>query len=284
MQDSGTEAERAGQTGALSAEERLLYDRQLRVWGADAQAKLKDANLLVLGACGRNASADIAGEVLKNVTLSGVGTITLCLYSEEDGARNIRHGGVEAEGHEKHRQDTPTTITSNSSGDGISLLEGMYRWSQTSEPPGIIPNEETVAMEGQKLIVALRDMNPLVNVEVLSNYSHGDELSLFDSSFLSNYQCVLILRKQFSFNFVKKMSKACRASKISCYMGEVRGEHGYFISDLGKHSFKEDQEDKKGAEIVVEYPPMEAVLEVPRSSLPRRAPQIASALKGMKSK
>ena len=137
-----------------------------------------------------------------------------------------------------------------------------------------------VDSEADRLMMALRDMNPLVDVRLVTHESCSRD-KVFEHSFLSKFQSVLIFRKQFSFKFVRALSKACRQCKVSCYVGEVRGEHGYFVSDLGQHRFKEDNPDKKGPEIVVEYPPIEAVLEIPKDSLPRRAPQIASALKGI---
>lgn len=55
----------------LSAEERAIYDRQLRVWGLDAQRRLREGRVLLVGCNG------LATEIAKNIVLSGVGHLTL---------------------------------------------------------------------------------------------------------------------------------------------------------------------------------------------------------------
>ncbi|PSS07657.1 SUMO-activating enzyme subunit 1A like [Actinidia chinensis var. chinensis] len=55
----------------LTEQETALYDRQIRVWGADAQRRLSKAHILVSGLKGTVA------EFCKNVVLAGVGSLTL---------------------------------------------------------------------------------------------------------------------------------------------------------------------------------------------------------------
>ena len=52
-------------------EQKVRYDRQVRLWGADAQSCLIQSSILCLGVTGATA------ELLKNLTLSGVGQITI---------------------------------------------------------------------------------------------------------------------------------------------------------------------------------------------------------------
>lgn len=47
------------------------YDRQLRLWGADAQKRLSEARVCLLGA------GPVGTEALKNLVLPGVGHITI---------------------------------------------------------------------------------------------------------------------------------------------------------------------------------------------------------------
>lgn len=56
---------------AISEDEAALYDRQIRLWGVSAQKKLRNANILMAGING------IGSEVVKNIVLSGVNSITL---------------------------------------------------------------------------------------------------------------------------------------------------------------------------------------------------------------
>ncbi|XP_038893688.1 SUMO-activating enzyme subunit 1B-1-like isoform X2 [Benincasa hispida] len=55
----------------LTEQETQLYDRQIRVWGADAQRRLSKAHVLVCGMKGAVA------EFCKNVVLAGIGSLTL---------------------------------------------------------------------------------------------------------------------------------------------------------------------------------------------------------------
>ncbi|KAL6890155.1 hypothetical protein ACP4OV_008918 [Aristida adscensionis] len=55
----------------LTAQETALYDRQIRVWGVDAQKRLSKAHVLV---CGVNGTTT---EFCKNIVLAGVGSLSL---------------------------------------------------------------------------------------------------------------------------------------------------------------------------------------------------------------
>lgn len=55
----------------LTEQETALYDRQIRVWGADAQRRLSKSHILVHGIKGTVA------EFCKNIVLAGVGSVTL---------------------------------------------------------------------------------------------------------------------------------------------------------------------------------------------------------------
>uniref|UniRef100_A0A0D9XSA6 Ubiquitin-like 1-activating enzyme E1A n=1 Tax=Leersia perrieri TaxID=77586 RepID=A0A0D9XSA6_9ORYZ len=65
----------------LTAQETALYDRQIRVWGVDAQKRLSKAHVLV---CGINGTTT---EFCKNIVLAGVGSLSLMddhLVTEDD--------------------------------------------------------------------------------------------------------------------------------------------------------------------------------------------------------
>jgi len=65
----------------ISSAEIEQYDRQIRLWGLDAQKRLRKANVLVIGLGG------LGSEVVKNVVLAGVHSITLMdshVVSEDD--------------------------------------------------------------------------------------------------------------------------------------------------------------------------------------------------------
>ena len=55
----------------ISSDEIAQYDRQIRLWGLDAQKRLRRANVLVAGLGG------LGSEVVKNIVLAGIHSITL---------------------------------------------------------------------------------------------------------------------------------------------------------------------------------------------------------------
>ncbi|RWA12896.1 hypothetical protein EKO27_g2198 [Xylaria grammica] len=56
---------------AMSADEIALYDRQIRLWGMQAQQKIQAANILLIS------MKAIANEIAKNLVLAGIGSLTI---------------------------------------------------------------------------------------------------------------------------------------------------------------------------------------------------------------
>lgn len=55
----------------MLADEIALYDRQIRLWGMQAQQKIRNANVLLITMRG------LGNEIAKNLVLSGIGTLTI---------------------------------------------------------------------------------------------------------------------------------------------------------------------------------------------------------------
>ena len=67
---------------AITEEEAQLYDRQIRLWGLDAQKRLRASRILVAGIKG------LGCEVVKNLVLAGVNSLTMLDHenlTKEDG-------------------------------------------------------------------------------------------------------------------------------------------------------------------------------------------------------
>lgn len=65
----------------LSADEIALYDRQLRLWGIEAQNRMRKARVLLI------TMKALGNEVAKNLALAGIGSLTVLdpeVVSEED--------------------------------------------------------------------------------------------------------------------------------------------------------------------------------------------------------
>lgn len=70
----------------LTGEEAALYDRQIRLWGVDAQQRLRSARVLL---CGLSA---VQSEVCKNLVLAGIQSLTLNdtkITTDKDLAANL---------------------------------------------------------------------------------------------------------------------------------------------------------------------------------------------------
>lgn len=61
---------------ALTSEEAAVYDRQIRLWGLEAQQRLSAARLLLVGTLPSHLGAELA----KNLVLAGVARLTLCPF------------------------------------------------------------------------------------------------------------------------------------------------------------------------------------------------------------
>lgn len=55
----------------LSADEIALYDRQIRLWGAQAQQRIRSANILLVSL------RALGTEIAKNLTLAGIRSLTI---------------------------------------------------------------------------------------------------------------------------------------------------------------------------------------------------------------
>lgn len=66
----------AGFSEKITEDEAALYDRQIRLWGMDCQKRLREAKFFIIGLNG------VGAEIVKNLTLSGVKSITILDNSE----------------------------------------------------------------------------------------------------------------------------------------------------------------------------------------------------------
>ena len=69
--EGGGAGEQPAPKRALTKAEAAVYDRQLRVWGVEAQQRMMSSKVLVVGVGG------VACEICKNLILGGVGQLTM---------------------------------------------------------------------------------------------------------------------------------------------------------------------------------------------------------------
>lgn len=56
---------------AITEDEAALYDRQIRLWGVDAQRRLLSSRILIIDMKG------LGAEIAKNLVLGGINSLTL---------------------------------------------------------------------------------------------------------------------------------------------------------------------------------------------------------------
>ncbi|CAM6095287.1 unnamed protein product [Calypogeia fissa] len=69
--ESNSSLGKSGGEVVLTEQEAAIYDRQIRVWGVEAQRRLSKARVLVVGVSG------VIAETCKNIVLAGIGSLTL---------------------------------------------------------------------------------------------------------------------------------------------------------------------------------------------------------------
>ncbi|TEY80410.1 hypothetical protein BOTCAL_0038g00080 [Botryotinia calthae] len=62
-------------SAGISADEIALYDRQIRLWGVQAQEKIRSANILLI------TMKALSNEIAKNLVLAGIHSLTICDHS-----------------------------------------------------------------------------------------------------------------------------------------------------------------------------------------------------------
>ncbi|VDI74597.1 ubiquitin-like 1-activating enzyme E1 A [Mytilus galloprovincialis] len=60
----------------ITEDEAALYDRQIRLWGLDAQKRLRHSRVLLIGLRG------LGAEIAKNIVLAGIKSLTLLDQTE----------------------------------------------------------------------------------------------------------------------------------------------------------------------------------------------------------
>lgn len=81
MSDTNMEPANGRVPVSITEDEAALYDRQIRLWGLDAQQKMRNATVLVIRLQG------VATEAIKNIVLAGIGKLIIvddAVVTEED--------------------------------------------------------------------------------------------------------------------------------------------------------------------------------------------------------
>lgn len=202
---------------ALTGEEQALYDRQIRLWGVEAQRKLASSHVLLV--C--DMTCVLAQEIAKNIVLAGIARLVV--------------------------QKPVDDVTANTTGEAAKPQAQVDNVQDSNDgQPGFLGGDEETAIQ------SLRAMNPLVDISVSSDSSTTTALNAFRvvcaASLTREQECALGDRAraakvpllcgrvagEVGWVFIDDCSKNCvsvRHAVSAKWGGEVRrGEFGWHVA------------------------------------------------------
>ncbi|XP_064149957.1 SUMO-activating enzyme subunit 1 isoform X2 [Loxodonta africana] len=208
------EKEEAG--GGISEEEAAQYDRQIRLWGLEAQKRLRASRVLLVGMKG------LGAEIAKNLILAGVKGLTMLDHEqvspEDPGAQFlIRTGSI-----------------------GRNRAEASLERAQNLNPMvDVKVDTENIEKKPESFFTQFDAVAPVLSCLLT--------LPL-DSSRPFGFVYLLELRSTLfvcltccSRDVIVKVDQICHKNSIKFFTGDVFGYHGYTFANLGEHEFVEEK-------------------------------------------
>lgn len=189
----------------LSAEEIALYDRQIRLWGAHAQERIRSANILLVSL------RALGTEIAKNLTLAGIRSLTIIddePVTEEDlGAQYF--------------------VREEDVGKPVRLGSPLH-----SAIPML-----TRCQRAEATIPRIQELNPRVDVRSGGSLAN---LIQMDQNFYAPFECVIACDHDFM--TLSTINTAARFANRPFYAAGIHGFYGYIFADLVMHDFLVERE------------------------------------------
>jgi len=221
-------------------EEEERYDRQIRLWGAEAQNNLRKSNILMIGVGGTGS------EIVKNVVLSGINSMTLvdsvkigeCEQSVLD-AQMIIYNDI--------KNNSPEKTLSEAS---ISRCEELNPNVKTTALTNI---PYTDIQAGKFTVVCACDQTRETQLKISKACRASSPTTPFISGYVNGFFGTSIADLGDSFN-----CRVTRTEEKSMDLKKSKNEE-----NTEKDQKMEDQEDdeEKVDDIVVSYPDFKSVIE-----------------------
>lgn len=205
----------------LSASELELYDRQIRVWGIEAQRRLRQLSICVVSSS--LASTGLAFETLKNLCLAGVASVTFipCPSSHPRPAQVANEDTKEGDITEEVTRATGDSIEEVTRATGDSI-------------------EEVTRATGASLESILRGLNPAVRVEVSKRYTSVSALEAAKGiDFWSEFDCVVSvgLDLEEAVRINEGCRKGCRSKGTAFFSAHPFGFQAVVFADLVEYQY-----------------------------------------------
>ncbi|RUS28327.1 hypothetical protein BC938DRAFT_482013 [Jimgerdemannia flammicorona] len=189
------------------ADEAALYDRQIRLWGLEAQQRMRNSNILVAG------MRALSNEVCKNLVLAGVGAVTIldhAIVSQEDLGAQFFLAAVDVG---KNR--------AKAAAERVRLLNP--RVTVTADTGHITSKPDDFFAQFDVVCLTDSDLRSLV----------GRPLLLLCTTFPVYLYTPSLPPSQL------RVDVLCRANEKAFYAAGTMGSLGYIFCDVGRHTYIE---------------------------------------------
>ncbi|MQL80644.1 hypothetical protein Taro_013117 [Colocasia esculenta] len=192
----------------LTAQETALYDRQIRVWGVDAQRRLSKSHVLVSGMTGSTV------EFCKNIVLAGVGSLTLM-------------------------DDRP--VTENAIQANFLIPPDETKWEEGSIAKLCCDSLKEFNPMVYVSVEKGKGENALQSFKLcLRNQTERSDPSSFEEEFFDKFDAVVV--SCCSLATKKEINNKCRRrpKRIAFYTVDCRGSCGEIFADLQNYAYVQE--------------------------------------------
>ncbi|GJP36425.1 hypothetical protein CLOM_g20934 [Closterium sp. NIES-68] len=258
----------------LSEQEAAVYDRQIRVWGVEAQQRIGSARLLVIG------MSAVMAETCKNLVLAGVGSLTLLdaglppTQADLDSNFLLRFSSAVP----------PATAAAAGAAQVAAGGDAAAAGGDAAAAGGDGEGGERDGMSvAQACAKALQDFNPFVTVKTVPGSLEAMAASPLKSLDLPMDDIDAVLLARCDQHMQERVDAACRARQpapVAFFYMAVRGPCGRIIADLSEHDCMYQKVEEHIA-LHISYPPLKEVVSTPWSKLPKYTPPSHFAFQAM---
>ncbi len=236
-----------------------VYDRQIRLWGAEAQEKMSSAKVLYIHTTG------ISSEILKNLVLAGVRASVADGRPYPDAMINTPSSFLSPEERSRFLSNgsSPNNENSDNGGDNNGN-DGEKNGEEETEHASKKLKKMTVA---QAMAPHVHELNPLLDECEICEETDVESIPV---DFLKRFD--IIVASQISIKEARYITKCTRENKAKFYMVQAFGFYACALIDLGpNHQFRKEVGKELGdLETVENYIPLEELVEVKLESIKDR--------------
>mmetsp|Transcript_8480 Transcript_8480/g.9777 ORF Transcript_8480/g.9777 Transcript_8480/m.9777 type:complete len:368 (+) Transcript_8480:888-1991(+) len=225
---------------AATPNESDIYDRQIRLWGAEAQSKMSSAKVLYVNTTG------ISSEILKNLVLAGV------------------HASI-ADGrpYPDAMMHTPSSFLPPLERSSLNDSTSSSTEDNTGEPEAKKLRKMTVA---KAMSPHVHELNPLLSTCEINE----DDIESIPDSYFKKFD--IVIASHVSLQQALRISKACHSDsgdgRSKFYLVHSFGFYSCAIMDLGKrHEFRKEMGKDKLSDVQTlddggNYLPLQDMMEI----------------------